>query len=156
MNPNRRRSQIDALITEQNLNTSIIRKESVAMIHAEDAVDDAKEAQIFLQGVARNVQEKAHHQIASIVTECLAAVFDDPYEFKILFEEKRGKTEARLVLSRPARRRLLVLDEPFRFVSRDYRPAVKMLLTKLAEDFGVQIIMTTHMEDLQVGGVIHV
>jgi DNA repair exonuclease SbcCD ATPase subunit len=57
-------------------------------------------AQEFLQRVAQSVQETAHEQIAGIVSRCLAAVFDDPYEFRILFERKRGKTEARLVFIR--------------------------------------------------------
>lgn len=61
-----------------------------------------------------------------------------------------------LVLSLPRRRRLLVLDEPFRFVSREYRPAVRELLLKLAEELGVQIIMVTHMPDLMVGNVIEI
>lgn len=35
-----------------------------------------------------------------MVQKCLEAVFDDPPEFKILFERKRGRTQARLVFSR--------------------------------------------------------
>jgi DNA repair exonuclease SbcCD ATPase subunit len=64
-------------------------------------LDRVIEAQSVLQTIAQTVQQKAHEQIATIVTRCLQVVFpDDPYEFKILFEKKRSKTEARLVFCR--------------------------------------------------------
>lgn len=59
-----------------------------------------------------------------------------------------------LILSRPAKRRLLVLDEPFRFLSREYRPAVRELLLTLAKELGVQIIMVTHSTELVCGKVV--
>lgn len=59
-----------------------------------------------------------------------------------------------LVLTRPQRRGLLVLDEAFRFVSREYIPAVGQILMTLAKEMKVQIIMVTHNEGLKVGKVI--
>lgn len=53
-----------------------------------------KEAQQILQVLSQQVQQEAHERIASVVTRCLHAVFDDPYDFKITFERKRGRTEA--------------------------------------------------------------
>jgi len=58
------------------------------------------QAQKILQEIAQKLQETAHKNIATIVSECLAAVFDDPYKFKIRFEQKRGKTEAFLGFER--------------------------------------------------------
>ena len=58
------------------------------------------EAQTVLQSVAQTVQQQAHDRLASVVTRCLEAVFDDPYEFQLVFDRKRGKTEARLVFAR--------------------------------------------------------
>lgn len=52
------------------------------------------EAQGILQEIAQKVQQDAHHRICQVVSECLAAVFEDPYEFKLDFVKKRGKTEA--------------------------------------------------------------
>lgn len=54
-------------------------------------------AQSVLQEAAQAVQSQAHRQIADVVTECLAAVFPDAPSFKIEFDRKRGKTEARMV-----------------------------------------------------------
>lgn len=147
---------------------------------------DALEAQRIVQAVAQSVQQQAHDRIAKVVSRCLAAVFTNPYEFKILFEKKRGKTEARLVfyrdgheldpmdqsgygvidvgafalqladllLRRPRRRRLLVLDEPFRHLSRDNADRVKDLLLTLAKEMKVQFVMVTHSLDLACGKVV--
>ena len=63
---------------------------------------------------------------------------------------------ASLALSLPRRRKLLILDEPFRFVSQEYRPQVKALLETLAEEMGLQIVMVTHSPDLVCGKVIEI
>lgn len=145
----------------------------------------AVEAQKIVQAIAEAIQQEAHGRIAGVVSRCLAAVFEDPYEFRIVFEQSRGRTEARLVfardgvevnpidssgggvvdvaafalrlsclmLSRPARRRVVVMDEPFRFVSKAYRPAVAMLLMQLAKELQVQFIIVTHFPELAIGKV---
>lgn len=59
-----------------------------------------------------------------------------------------------LVLARPRRRRLLVLDEPFRFVSRDFIPAVRQLLEMLTKEMSLQIVMVTHNQNLVCGNVV--
>lgn len=52
----------------------------------------------MIRTAAVKVQQTVHDQIASVVTRCLAAVFEaDAPEFRIVFEKKRGKTQARLV-----------------------------------------------------------
>ena len=59
-----------------------------------------------------------------------------------------------LLLSVPRRRKLLVLDEPFKHLSKSYRPAVRQLLKAMAEEMGVQMIVVTHDPMLQIGKVI--
>lgn len=59
-----------------------------------------------------------------------------------------------LMLSRPPRRRLMILDEPFRFVSQNYRASVRAMLEELSRDMGVQFVMITHIAELQCGRVI--
>ena len=63
---------------------------------------------------------------------------------------------AALLLTQPKRRRLLVLDEPFRFVSRDYRPRVASLIKELAKELEVQFVLVTHDPVFQIGKVIEV
>lgn len=50
--------------------------------------------------MAEGVQQRAHRQIAGVVSRCLTAVFDRPYSFRIAFEKKRGRTEAVLRFTR--------------------------------------------------------
>lgn len=149
----------------------------------------AEQAREIVQFVSEQIQQQAHQKIAGIVTRCLHTVFgDDAYEFKIIFEQKRGKTEARLVftrdnaeidpltasgggvidvaafalrltcliLSQPLRRRLLILDEPFRFLSIDYHPAMRQLLISLAEEMDMQFIIVTHTQGLCIGKVVEI
>lgn len=61
-----------------------------------------------------------------------------------------------LVLSKPQARKLLILDEPMKHLSSDYRPKIGHMLETIAEDMGVQIVMVTHDETLQIGKVIEV
>jgi hypothetical protein len=58
------------------------------------------EALDIAQTVAQEVQTQAHHRLAAVVSRSLTAVFDDPYEFRIHFDRKRNRTEARLVFYR--------------------------------------------------------
>jgi len=147
----------------------------------------AQEAQDILQQLAQAVQQQVHERLAEVVSSCLAAVFDDPYVFKIQFERRRGKTEADLkfvrrgmevdpmeaagggvvdvaafalriscmMLLRDRLSPIVVLDEPFRFVSSQYQDAVRSLLEELHQKLGVQIIQITHNERLVTGDVIH-
>jgi len=164
---------------------SIERRE---LEEVQEEIEALEEAQALAQLVAQQIQSQAHSQIADTVTKCLEAVFDEPYIFKIQFERKRGKTEARLVferdglevdpltasgggvvdvaafalrlscllLARPPVRRLLCLDEPFRFVSVGLRGRVRVLLENLADEMGVQILMVTHDPQLRAGKVLKI
>jgi DNA repair exonuclease SbcCD ATPase subunit len=57
-------------------------------------------AQSLVQHTAEEIQNIMHSRIGAVVSKCLSTVFDDPYNFRILIEKKRGKTEARLVFER--------------------------------------------------------
>lgn len=61
---------------------------------------------------------------------------------------------AALLLTKPRRRLLLVLDEPFRFVSARYRPRIANLLEQLSEELDFQLIMVTHDPTLCLGKVV--
>lgn len=61
-----------------------------------------------------------------------------------------------LMLTRPPRRRVVVLDEPFRFVSQKYRGGVRTMLTELSKDLNIQFIMITHIKELAIGKVIDI
>ena len=181
------RRTLDRYRTDRRTALARVKGEKTAVAVAREKAEATLEAQRLVQAVAEQVQQQAHRQIASVVTRCLKSVFgEDAYEFRINFERKRGKTEARLLFTRdgldvdpleaagggvvdvaafalrlaclclslPRKRKLLVLDEPFRFVSREYRPHVRELLLTLAKEMQVQIIMVTHAEELVCGRVV--
>jgi hypothetical protein len=77
-----------------------IKEEKLRLESASERLEESLSCQKIVQEVASRVQESAHAQIAQVVTKCLSAVFDDPYAFKVIFEQKRGKTEARLTYVR--------------------------------------------------------
>jgi DNA repair exonuclease SbcCD ATPase subunit len=149
----------------------------------------SSEALAVAQSASQHIQTLAHDRIASLVSKCLKAVFGDAaYEFRILFDKKRGRTEARLVfarngaeidptaaagggavdvaafalrlsclmLHRPPLRKLLVLDEPFRCLSEDYKPAARALLERLSAELGVQFVIVTHDKEFKIGTVVEV
>ncbi len=185
----RLRTKTESLRTEYKVAKLTVAAEEEELARLTKRLGGAEEAQKILQVVAQSIQQRAHEQIASVVTKCLEAVFDDPYEFRIIFEQKRGRTEARLaffrgtneiddpldgsgggvvdvaafalrlaclVLARPPLRRVLILDEPFKWVSEEYRPRVVALLHQLAEELDVQFILVTHIPEFQTGTIIHV
>lgn len=163
-----------------------VEKEERALEDIKASALHAQTAQDLLQRLAQAVQQQAHQRIAGVVSSCLKAVFDDPYELKISFERKRGRTEAQLkfvrreleldpcsgsgggtidvaafalrlaciMLHRPTLSRVIVMDEPFKFVSAQYRENVRAMLQELSKDMGVQIIFVTHIEELETGKVI--
>jgi DNA repair exonuclease SbcCD ATPase subunit len=155
------------------------------LAEATQALKDRAKAVEVLQAVARTIQQKAHERIAAVVSQCLRTLFQEPYEFRIVFERKRNQTEARLVflrngveldpltavgggvvdvaafalrlasivLSRQTTCRMVVLDEPFKFVSAEYRPRLVEMLQQLAKELEVQFLIVTHLPDLEVGTV---
>jgi len=167
---------------------SNFEQEKQTLEQAKGKLRSAEEARDLVQEVAQKLQQAVHNQIAGIVSLGLKTVFSEPYNFKINFEKKRGRTEAQLIferdgmeldpisaagggvidvaaftlrvaclsLSKPALRPILILDEPFKNVSKTkgYLDQIPLLLEKLAEEMGLQIIMVTHIEELKVGKVI--
>lgn len=161
------------------------RREEAKM---EAEIGSVTEAQQIAQQIAQHLQHQAQTQISRVVSRCLNAVFDEPYEFVIRFDQKRGKTEARLVfrrdgvefddpmnsigggvidvaslalrlacilLARPARRRLVVLDEPFKNIRGDKNKArTQAMLIRLAEEMGIQWIINTEIPAYQLGKVV--
>lgn len=147
-----------------------------------------EQAQKLVNEVAADVQHRAHTQLAQIATRCMRAVFgEDAYDLQIRMRERRGRTEADLILTRkgvvighamdsvgggvldvagfalrlaclllrrPRLRRVMLLDEPFRFVSAQYHEAIAVMLKELSEELGVQIIMVTHIPALAAGKVV--
>lgn len=61
---------------------------------------------------------------------------------------------AAIMFSRPKLRRVVIMDEPFRFVSRGYRARLANMLETLATELDMQFIIVTHMPELQAGTIV--
>jgi len=181
--------RVAAAHSAHQLAVRLVEEEAAALDRARAKEAAVLTAQKTVQEAAAAVQQAAHEQIARVVSSCLETVFEaDAYEFRVVFEQKRGRTEARLafvrdgreydpaaeagggvvdvaafglrlaalLLTRPARRPLLVLDEPFRMISRDYAPRVRAMVEQVAERLDVQIVQVTHSPALAAGKVIEI
>jgi len=62
---------------------------------------------------------------------------------------------AAVVSAMPPVRRVLILDEPFKHVAVALRPKIAQMLETLSRKMKVQIILTTHFPEVEVGKVVH-
>lgn len=102
------RQKLNDLLVKHQLADEAVKREKANLTAAEENVAEAEEAQKHIQAIAEQVQRRVHDQIATVVTRCLTAMLQEPYDFEIQFEQKRGRTEASLILKRGD----LLLDDP--------------------------------------------
>lgn len=182
------RRRTDDLLSQREVYAKTRQRESKEKARLETELEHVEEARGIVQAVSQAIQQIVHDRVAKIVTDCLEAVFDDPYEFRIIFDRKRGKTEARIIfcrdgvelddplnqvgggiidvaafalrlaclmISRPARRRLLILDEPMKYVRGEvYRRRVAEMLQRLSKELEVQILLNTDVPTFRLGTVV--
>lgn len=77
-----------------------VKEETEAVEQAVSRLNSSQKALEIVQSVGRQVQDQVRNQIVGVVSKCLEAVFDDPYEFVMAFEHKRNQTEVRLAFKR--------------------------------------------------------
>jgi len=132
----------------------------------------------LVQRAVAMTQEQLKYKISSIVTQALALIFADPYEFKVEFVERRNSTECDLLFSRGGEDYdplesaghgaadvasftlrisywllsstvpFILLDEPFRHLSEDLQPAAAEMLRMLSNEFGIQFLIVSHEEEI--------
>jgi DNA-binding TFAR19-related protein (PDSD5 family) len=83
--------RIQDLNTERRAKLVQLEREQKMLDEAVKERNELEQARSIVQNVAEELQRKAHERLTSVVTKCLDSVFEDPYEFKIEFEKKRGK-----------------------------------------------------------------
>ena len=137
-------------------------------------------AQALVQEVAQETQEELRYKLADLVTLALQSVFPEPYRFVVRFTQKRGRTEAEMLVEREGMeidpyeasgggvvdviafalrlclwrlkakrtRATMILDEPFRFVSRDLQEGVGKMVAKISRELELQLIIVSHEEEL--------
>jgi len=187
------RPKLNQLLADHRAATSQVKSEQKILMQAEDDQTNSEEAQNVIQRTAQAVQQRAHNSIAGVVSRCLESIFDDPYEFKIEFERKRGRTEAKLIflrdgivfddpinqigggvcdvaafalrlsciiLNRPPKRRVVVLDEPFKDIrGKQFRERVRTLVLQLSKELDIQFILNIDLDvypEFALGKVIEI
>ena len=89
-------------------------------------------------------------------TECILLFEKNGELFDPLFSSGGGAVDIAAMalrvaiwsLTQPKTRNVLILDEPFRFLSREYQVKASVMLKELSQKLGLQIIMVSHSEYL--------
>lgn len=53
-----------------------------------------EQAQLIIQNAAQMTQQQLEYHVSELVTLAMESVFENPYSLKLVFDTKRGKTEA--------------------------------------------------------------
>lgn len=163
-----KRDLIQSHIKQSKNNITLLKTEKL----------NTEQAQTIIQTVAKQTQQQIEFHISNIISMGMAAVFDDPYEFLVEFVERRRTIECDLWFVRNDQkinpmdasgggpvdlasfllrvslwslghtRNVLILDEPFKFLSVDLQPKAAEMMKLISEKLNLQIIMVTHSEHL--------
>ena len=172
------RQKVDRALAEKTFLEEEITTRTNDLEKSRLKLDASLKAREVITLVAKNTQEDLERQLSSLVTMCLAAVFPDPYGFKVRFEERRNTIEADLLFTKGeaeykpidssgggvldvasfglriglwslnTTRPTFVLDEPFKHVSPDLHDKVSLLCKELCDELGIQIIMVSHSDNI--------
>jgi len=172
------RKKYDQMIGEHNLLQKQLEILQASLSAEENTLDIAQKARAIIQTVAEQTQKQIEYHISNLVSLALASVFPDPYEFKIQFVQRRNRTEADLIFIKDDNegtpidvsgggpldvasfalrasvwsinptRNVLILDEPFGFVSRDLQYKCSEMVKMISEKLNIQIIMVSHIPEL--------
>ena len=172
------RAKLDKIKAQRELLAKQLTNKQELLGTTKQEIIDVEEATVFIQEVAMATQGLLKVQIEDVVSLALESILDDPYTFELEFVRSGSKTECNLWFVRDGQRvnpvddtgggavdiaafairvalrsigatdNVLVFDEPFRFVSANYRDRVAELVQKLSSRLGLQIIMVTHEPSL--------
>jgi len=153
--------------------TNELREQKSGLIRHEKAREIIRE-------VGLKTQQQLQFHISDVVSSALDAVFDNPYELKVEFVQRRNKTECDLIfkrgeleidpieasgvgaidvasfalriaswsMMRPKTRNVIILDEPFRYLSTNYQEQASAMIKEISQKLGIQFIIVTHEETL--------
>lgn len=172
------RSKLDEAKGARNSARALLATHQKDLAEKKILLEDTLEGQALLQQTAKETQEALRFHIQDLVQAALDSIFPGVYTFEVEFEIKRGRTEALLQLDKDGEKinpmdatgggvvdimsfalrlaawslsktdNVILLDEPFRFVSANLRPLCGEILQGLSQRLGLQIIMVTHDEEM--------
>ena len=172
------RKRIDAFKVQRSLLENDAKEREEKQIILQQTLNNHEKARSIAQTVAENTQQKIEFHINNLVTTALAAVFPDPYEFKLRFIQRRNKTECDLLLVKNEQeidpfsaagggvidvlsfalrtaiwsikktRNTFILDEPMKFVSIDLQAKCSEMLKTISEKLHLQMIIVSHLPEM--------
>lgn len=96
------RRRLDQRIGERDNVQSELSKAQERVKRGTRQLTRIRKAQEIVRAVALRTQQQLEYHIGSVVSNAEAAVFDDPYQMEVVFEQRRGKTECDLWFKRDA------------------------------------------------------
>lgn len=138
---------------------------------------DIDAAVALIQGVAAATQDQLRVRLEGITQTALDVVFPGSYIFKVEFTPRRGRTEVDMWLDKDGTRmdpldsngggvvdvislalriccltlstnaRVLLLDEPFKFIRGKARQRLGDMLKAISRRLGIQVIMVADVSD---------
>ena len=138
---------------------------------------DIDEAVALIQGVAAATQDQLRVRLEDITQTALDVVFPGSYTFKVEFTPRRGRTEVDMWLDKDGTRmdpldsngggvvdvislalriccltlstnsRVLLLDEPFKFIRGRARQHLGDMLKAISRRLGIQVVMVADVSD---------
>ena len=88
------RNSLERLKGEKTALLKKKKKKQAKLKRINKHIKATEQARAFLQQISKQTQEQVSLQLSGIVSTAMSAVFDDPYDIKISFIERRGKVEA--------------------------------------------------------------
>lgn len=138
---------------------------------------DIDQSVALIQGVAAATQDQLRVRLEDITQTALDVVFPGTYTFKVEFTPRRGRTEVDMWLDKDGTRmdpldsngggvvdvislalriccltlsqnaRVLLLDEPFKFIRGKARQRLGDMLKAISRKLGIQVIMVADVSD---------
>ena len=168
---------LNKAVVKRQSSKELLEKRQTRKQELAEELETVLKSQVLLQSVAEEVQSKLSVKINNIVNLGLETCFPE-YTFELQYVPARGKTEVRFVFKKDndevdilnqnggglvdlacftlriavyalsSTDNVIVLDEPFRFVSKSLRPKIAELMETLSEKMNIQFIYVTHIDEL--------
>lgn len=158
------------------------RKKLKLRAHRRFLQEDVEIARKLIQIAAQKTQENLQFHISNLVTSGLYSVFPNPYNFVVKFVQRRNNSECDMFFERKGNcmepefasgggpldvasfssrisqltlegvRPIVVLDEPFKNLSRGLIKNACEMLKALKKELKIQFIIVTHVPELVKAG----
>ena len=172
------RAKYEQAVGQRNMLKKQLTDVEIRIETQEAHLENCYKARTIIQTVAETTQRKLEGHVSNLVTMALAAVFPDPYTFILRFVKRREKTEADLIFVKDGNegspmdvsgggpldvasfalrtatwaikptRNVLILDEPFKYLSRDLQSKGSEMVKHLSDKLSLQFLIVSHIPEI--------